>query len=136
MDKKTAEKIKYLCDLGEMFTDEDNFSAALAAFGDALALVEEPVKDHGSAEIIYVLMGNTCYYSDDYEKAIEYYKKALECKGGSDDPMIPLRLGECYYELYDNESAGDQLIRAYEMGGIELFEGENKEYTNFLKSKI
>ena len=66
--------------------------------------------------------GNTYYYKGNYDKAIEYYEKAIELK--SDD--------EVYYNMgyvYCNKGNYDKAIECYEKA-IELKPDKNEAYNN------
>lgn len=52
------------------------------------------------------------------------------------DPKVHLQKGKCHFELGEPDHAADSLTRAYMLGGIDTFKGEEPKYLEFLKTKI
>jgi hypothetical protein len=59
----------------------------------------------------------------------------MYCPGAIGNPLIHLRLGQVQYELENFAKSKDELMRAYMCQGIEIFDGEDEKYFNFLKKE-
>ncbi len=60
----------------------------------------------------------------------------MHCPDAIGNPFIHLRLGQCQYELGNEEQAADELARAYMVAGDEIFDTDDPKYLEFIKSKI
>lgn len=69
----------------------------------ALAETLKKYKEQSGIEIIYLYMGNCCSKKKDYNKAIEYYKKALE-KFPKNKELV-LSIGNAYNNVKNQEKA-------------------------------
>jgi hypothetical protein len=60
----------------------------------------------------------------------------MHCPGDIGNPFLHLRLGQSQLELGNRERAADELARAYMGGGKEIFEQDEPEYFQFLKTVL
>ena len=77
-------------------------------------------------------LGEVYFFSSKYLEAISFFSEALKCPEGLGNPLINLRMGQCYYELGNYGSAKGYLLKAYMVEGKEIFEGEDDKYIKFV----
>lgn len=95
-----------------------------------------PDTDLDATTWIYAAIGDA-YFFVDYSKkrALEAFLYAYKCPGGTTDPFINLRLGQCYFDLDDKANAEEFLLRPYRWEGKDVFNRDNEKYVNFTKEK-
>ena len=73
-----------------------------------------------------------CAWGGLFLEASSFFSEALKCPEGLGNPLINLRMGQCYYELGNYGSAKGYLLKAYMVEGKEIFEGEDDKYIKFV----
>ncbi len=75
---------------------------------------------------------------DDFRNALSHFEKAKQniIENAYENPFIMLRLGQCYLEDNNSESAQEYLLRAYMMEGRDIFDDESPKYLKFLDDNI
>ena len=129
------DQITDLSAVGEDHFENGDFKTAITYYQKALELVPLPKTNWEASTWLYTAIGD-CYFSlSDFEKASDAFYDALNCPDGMGNPFIHLRLGECLFEGGEFQKAEDNLMRAYMLEGIEIFEDEDDKYIRFLKKK-
>ena len=124
-----------ICDLsqeGDQYLDDDNFELAEKKYLEALDLIPKPKTEWEASTWLYVALGEVYLFSSKYLEAISFFSEALKCPEGLGNPLINLRMGQCYYELGNYGSAKGYLLKAYMVEGKEIFEGEDDKYIKFV----
>lgn len=127
-------KIEELCDAGNEFIDEEQFSEALEQYWAAWDLLPEPKTNWEAATWILTAIGDINFLTEDFEEGKNNLSNVMHCPDAIGNPFIHLRLGQCHYELGNKEKSKDELARAYMGGGKEIFENDDSKYFNFVKS--
>lgn len=119
------EQIENLSEAGNECSDEDDFEGAIENWRQALALLPEPQQDWEAATWLYASLGDAYYQSADYGMAKDALFTALNCPDGQMNPFIHYMLGKALVRL-DDETAIDELLRAYMLDGVDIFDDEDE----------
>ncbi len=133
LNEQLHSRIASLSKDGDDLLSAKRFTAAVALFQEAWALLPEPKDDWDAATWILSAIGDAHFLSKQYDRALETLGKAVRCPGGLGNPFIHLRLGESAYELGHLKRADEELTRAYMAAGNEIFKTEDPKY--FLRLK-
>jgi tetratricopeptide (TPR) repeat protein len=136
LDEATHATIRNLCAKGDELVLQKQFEKAFCFYRDALNLVPKPVEEWEATTWILVAIGDLYFLAGKIEKAVGAFEDAVRCPGGLGNPFIHLRLGECHFELGNQDRAADELTRAYMGGGKQIFEKEGPKYFAFLSNRI
>lgn len=136
LDDKTYAEIRELCEAGDRFADQSDFSAALEKYWNAFDLVPEPKTAWDTTTWILTAIGDTNFLANDFRAGADNLSNAMHCPGAIGNPFIHIRLGQCQFELGNLDRAADELTRAYAVKGEEIFFGEDPKYLEFLKTRI
>ncbi len=100
--------------LGNYYTDVDNYLQAIQCFLDACRIYEKT--NSSSISSVYNGLGIVYVSLEDFEHAINYYKKALDYYEQSKDELniagISMNLAGCYIEINDYNRALSLLKRS------------------------
>ncbi|MGO4289143.1 tetratricopeptide repeat protein [Chitinophaga sp. RAB17] len=130
------EKIETLSEEGNVLADEENYDAALAKFTEALQLLPEPKHEWEASTWLNASIGDMLFFKADYSAAANSFFDALNGPDAQAVGFVQLRLGECLYELKQEEQALEHLLRAYMLEGAEIFTEEDPRYLDFLKARV
>jgi len=130
------QKIKSLSEIGDAFAEEGSYSAALENYWAAWNLLPAPPTQWEAAIWLLGAIGDINFITGDYSAGRDYLSLAMHCPGAIGNPFLHLRLGQCQFELCNEDRAADELTRAYMGGGLEIFEFEANKYLEFLKAKL
>ena len=130
------EEIVALSKEGESLADGCRFGEAVAKYHAAFRLLPEPKEDWSAAAWLLAAIGDAHYLSGQIEEALVAFSHAMHCPEAIGNPFLHLRLGQCRLSLGDEARAADELTRAYAMGGVEIFEQEDRKFLEFLDTKI
>ncbi|WP_375580450.1 tetratricopeptide repeat protein [Marivirga tractuosa] len=121
---------------GDALMESSKYEEAIDSYHRALELLPEPKSSWEAFTWLSVAIGDVYFETDDYESALIRFKTAQKGAEALDNPFIYLRIGQCAYELANKQQAIDNLLRAYMLDGIDIFEDEDVKYINYLKSSI
>lgn len=132
------EKIVELSEKGNDYMDEEDLSAAVDVWEDALELIPEPRNQYGESVWLFASIGDAYFLQDDFDTAASYFEQAV---GNLEEnaylnPFIMLRLGQSYLENGDEAKAKEFLLRAYLLENKEIFEDEEEKYLDFLRTHV
>jgi tetratricopeptide (TPR) repeat protein len=136
LDATLHARIGELSEHGNALSDAGNYEQALECFERALNLLPPPPEDWEAGLWLMVAIADTHYLSGDSNKALQLFKRAMQCPDALGNAFIHLRLGQCHHDLGDQSKAADELARAYMGDGIEIFEGEPPQYLEFLRTRM
>lgn len=138
MDDQTLDRIDQLSEEGNIQCDEGNYQAAIRVWTEALDLVPSPQHVHAESLWLEASIGDAFFLLDDFDNALFHFEKAKQniIENAYENPFIMLRLGQCYLEDNNSESAQEYLLRAYMMEGRDIFEDESPKYLKFLDDNI
>lgn len=126
------EQIESLSEAGNECSDNEDHEGAIENWRQALALLPEPQLDWEAATWLYASLGDAYYQSADYEMAKDALYTALNCPDGQANPFIHYMLGKTLLRLND-EGAIDELLRAYMLDGVDIFDSDEDEGPDCLK---
>ncbi len=130
------DKITKLCSRGDAAVNKDDYKSAIAAYKEAWDLIPEPKTNFEAATWVLTAIGDTYFLSGDFTAARDNLTNAMQCPDAVGNPFIHLRLGQCQFELDNEERAVEELTRALMIKGESIFRDENPKYFDFLKTKI
>lgn len=133
LDEELYNKICILSQEGDLYFEENHFRNAKKKYWEALELVPDPKFEWETSTWLYVAIGEVDYYCSDYFEALNLFNEALKCPAGVENPLINLRIGQCYYELDKIQFSKEYLLRAYMMGGREIFDDEDEKYFKLIE---
>jgi tetratricopeptide (TPR) repeat protein len=125
-----------LSEEGDMLADQYCFIEALEKYHEALNLLPKPVENWDAALWLFVAIGDAYFFDKNFSEAFEWFKKSIYTTDGAGNPFVHMRLGECALELHDIKYARDELMRAFMLGGTELFDEEDPKYLNTIEDLI
>ncbi len=128
--------VKNLCLTGDSLADAGELPAALESYWAAWALLPEPQTDWDEATFILASIGDANFLGRDFEAGRDNLSNAMNCPNAIGNPFIHLRLGQCQFELGNQERAADELARAYMRAGPDILESEDPKYFAFLKAVL
>ena len=134
LPNKLYQQIVALCERGDAMAEQEDYDAALVQYEEAWFLLPEPRSDWEAASWIQAAIGDAYFFTGDFDNAAQAFRTALNSLEAQQNPFLHLRLGQCEFEMENLPTAGDELIRAYMLGGDEVFEDEDPKYFEFLKS--
>lgn len=129
------QRIQSLCNDGDAFARNGQFTVALQQYWAAWDLLPEPQTDWEAATWILAAIGDVNFMGGDYTAGRDNLTFAMHCPKAIGNPFLHLRLGQCQFELGDLDKATDELTRAYMGAGADIFEDADKYYT-FLKTRL
>jgi len=132
----THEAIQRLSADGDALAEGGRYPEALKKYWAAWELLPEPQTDWEAATWVLGAVGDANFLSGDYEAGRDNLSNAMQCPDAIGSPFLHLRLGQCQFELGDQDRAADELARAYMGAGHSLFEDEDPKYLMFLKTKL
>ncbi|MHA6823017.1 tetratricopeptide repeat protein [Ralstonia pseudosolanacearum] len=135
LDASTHEAIKALCAEGDRLAEVKSYEAAVAEYNKAWALVPEPKNEWQASTWILAAIADACFLSGYKTSALKALQFAMTCPGAVGNPFLHLRLGQVLLDSGDEDSAADELMRAYMGGGPEIFASEEGRYLDFLKTR-
>lgn len=136
LDDRTHEEIKDLCAQGDQQAQSGEYPAALRLYWKAWDLLPEPKAHWDAATWILAAIGDANFLGGDFQAGRDNLSNAMHCPNAIGNPFLHLRLGQCQFELGDDNRAADELTRALMGGGEEVFEREDPKYFAFLKTKL
>lgn len=135
MDDKIYKLIVFTCNEGEKLFDKEFYSEAINFFHKAFELIPESKRNWEAGNWIQVAIGDCFFNLGKFEKANEYFRHSEIYPNSKNSGFPQLRIGQCYYEINDLENAKEYLMRAFLLGGIEIFDEEDEKYI-FLISEL
>lgn len=128
-------EIDRLCAQGDAEADLAHFPDALGAYWAAWDLLPEPKLECEAATWILAAVGDANFLGGDYVAGRDNLSTVMHCPGAIAIPFLHMRLGQCQFELGEQSNAIDELLRAYLVGGAELFDSEDPKYLDLLSSR-
>lgn len=134
------DRVTSLSSEGNSLIERGDFRGAIAKWSEALTLIPEPKTDWEASTWLYASIADAHYQQASYSEARTACFDALNCPGGTANPFVHYRLGQCEVRLGNHESAVSHLLQAYMLDGEEIFlveddaEEDGREYLDILKS--
>ncbi|WP_408931668.1 tetratricopeptide repeat protein [Corynebacterium sp. YSMAA1_1_D6] len=122
-----------LFDMGNDELLKGNFAGAIAIWEHALDLLKAPSVSKDSATF-HAALATTFFVLGRFGEAITHAHAANDI-GGSNTALMWLRIGQCHFERGDNDAAAEALGKAEEVGGQDIWKGEDPTYYYFLAGR-
>jgi tetratricopeptide (TPR) repeat protein len=129
-------QILFLSEQGDTLTEAEDYIKAIGKYKEALDLVPNPKYEWEASTWLYTALGDACYLNNQYNEALAFLFETLKCPNGLMNPYVFLRIGECFYELGNEEKAKEYLLQAYMIQGGGIFEDEDEKYFEMLKDLV
>jgi|TARA_B110000116_G_scaffold268621_1_gene283031 tetratricopeptide (TPR) repeat protein len=126
-------KVRTLCASGYREYDQQRYSEALRLFYQAWLELPKPQSSWPESTWVLSSIGDCYFRLQQFEQGCESLTSALHCPAGQQSPFIQLRLGECQHELKQPILACKHLRKAYDMGGNNIFNGQDQKYLRAAK---
>jgi tetratricopeptide (TPR) repeat protein len=134
---RVYDRVTSLSGEGNGLIERGDFRGAIAKWSEALTLIPEPKTDWEAATWLYASIADAHYQHASYSEARAACFDTLNCPGGTANPFVHYRLGQCEVRLGNHERAVSHLLQAYMLDGEEIFlaEKDGGEYLDILKSR-
>lgn len=132
----TYEQILRLSEEGDKLAEAERYAEALKKYWAAWNLLPEPQTDWEAATWLLAAIGDSNFLGGDFVAGRDNLSAAMHCPDAIGNPFLHLRLGQCQFELGNEDRAADELARAYLTMGSQIFEGQDSKYLKFLKTKL
>lgn len=136
LEDSIHKKIVHLCEDGDRYAQEEDFVKAIALYEEALELVPLPHSDWEAGQWIFVAIGDAYFHLNQFDESMHWLFLAYNCLDGHLNAFILLRIGQCFFNLGNQEKAKDYLARAFLLEGQGIFEEDNKKYWNYIKEFV
>ena len=128
-------ELKAHCQIGDELADGGSYLDALDHYRTAWELIPEPKNIWNASTWVLAAIADSCLAAGYLTSGKEALLYALDCPGGLGNPFIHLSLGKVFFEEGEMDRAADELMRAYMGGDLEIFEGQDPRYLNFLRTR-
>lgn len=136
LDDTLVARITQLCEQGDDDVEGGRYDEAIARYREAFTLVPRPVHAWAVSTFILTSIAEAHYLAGDYARTRDAVNDAFACDGAVGNPFLHLRMGQAEHLLGNRGRAVDELIRAYERGGEEVFAGEDPKYLAMVKASL
>lgn len=126
MNDAVYAKVATLCQQGEERFEEGAYAEAIEQYRQAYELLPSPKTDWEAGSWIWAAIGDCHYCLEAYAEAVGCFRHAEVYPDERRSGFIQLRAGQCYWKLGEVPNAKEYLLRAYLLGGREIFEGEEE----------
>lgn len=136
LDDTIVARITQLCEMGDDDVEGGRYDEAVARYREAFTLVPRPVHAWAVSTFILTSIAEAHFLAGAWERARDAVNEAFRCDGAVGNPFLHLRLGQAEHQLGHRGRAVDELIRAFERGGEEVFAGEDPKYLAMVKAAL
>lgn len=133
---KIYDRVTELSVAGDELAAESMYGYAAEKYMEALRLLPLPAVQWEAAGWLLTALGDVSFLAGKFSEAADYLYQALNCPATQDNPFVHLRLGQSLLGQADLQSAEQHLLKAYMLGGDEIFESEDPVYFNTIKKII
>ncbi|WP_062064939.1 tetratricopeptide repeat protein [Cellvibrio sp. OA-2007] len=118
-------EIEELSEAGNQLCDDENFTAAIEKWNQALMLLPDPKSDWEAYTWLSASIGDALYQLKDFAAAREKFFDALNGPDGRENPFVHYRLGQCEIHIGNEENGINHLLQAYMLDGEDIFQAED-----------
>ena len=136
LDDEIYEQITSLSASGDLAAQRQEYDLARKLYFQAFALLPDPKSDWDAYTWLWAAIGDSYFFENDWEGCLDAFLNAVNGPDGMGNPFLHLRLGQSFYNLGQEKKALDEFVRAYMGGGLEIFEGSEVPYLEFLKKHV
>jgi tetratricopeptide (TPR) repeat protein len=136
LDDRIVSLITQLCERGDDDVEAGHYEAAIEKYEEALGHVPRPVYSWAVATWILSAIAEARYLQKSWARAEETILEAFRCEGAIGNAFLHLRLGQVELALGQKGRGLEELIRAHERAGDEVFDGEDPKYLAMVKAAL
>lgn len=129
-------KILTCCNIGDKLIDQGKYYDGINKYMEAFEYVPDPKYKYEASTWICAAIGDAYFKSNKYEESKNSFFDALNYPKGIDNPFIYLRIGQCFYNLNNIKKAEEFFVKAYMLGGNDIFNDEDDKYFKVIKNII
>ncbi len=130
MVEKHMESIEKFIDKADKLLDYGDYKKAQIIYEKALSEIPKPQEEHEFYIEIIVAIADTLKWQNKNKEALKLYERILKLPEADKIAYIHLRRGQVALDTDNIELAESELKKAFELGGEEIFEGEDDDYYN------
>lgn len=108
--------------------DAGAYKEALRLFYQAWLLLPKPQTNYEAAGWVLTAIGDTYFRLEQYQQGKEALTSALYCPNTRNSAFAHLRLGQCLWELDQQDQARAALMQAYDIARMNIFATEDNKY--------
>ncbi len=124
-------QISRLCEEGDAMYQAGRLYGAMSKYAGAMIILSEQpghIFDYEAATYLYSCRNDVYFNQGKFDLCRRSALTTLKCPGADQSPAVHLRLGQAEFEMGHMEEAAKSLTRAFELGGREIFDGEDPKY--------
>lgn len=135
IEDKIFEKVEELSDLGNDYIESEDYDNAIEKFNQAIELLPKPKDQWEAYAWLLASMGDAFYLKNEFQKALDLFMGSYSSEDMLDNPFVLLRIGQCFFNLEQYDSATEFLLRAYMVEGEDIFK-EDLDYLKWLGTRV
>src|SRR6187399_1287203 len=128
LEDAVSDQIQRHCAKGDDSAKQALYPDALKEYWAAWDLLPEPKTQWEAATWILAAVGDANYLSGDFVAGRDNLSHAMHCPDAIGNPFLHLRLGQCQFEVGNEDRAADEQARAYLTEGHQIFQGQDPKY--------
>lgn len=136
LDDHIVARITELCERGDDDVENGLYEASIEKYEEALGLVPQPLYAWAVTTWILTAIAEARYLQKDWARVKETVMEAFRCEGAIGNPFLHLRLGQAEIALGSKGRGVEELIRAHERGGDDVFDGEDPKYLAMVRAAL
>ncbi len=103
---------------------------------EALEMLPKPIEQWEAATWLSGRAADALFLDRQYAAALDELRRTLRLPDAVSNPFIWLRHGQSLYEQGNMAESQQSLLKAYMLGGEDVFEDEHPKYLNAIKNLI
>jgi tetratricopeptide (TPR) repeat protein len=135
MDRATHERIVTLYAEGEKLVQEGRVGSALGKYAEAWSFIPDPKERWNLSTPVISAIADCWFLAGEYDEVLRALEFGMNCPDAVGNPFLHLRLGQALLEQGQGERAAEELMRAYEAHGEEIFAHQDPKYLAFLVAR-
>lgn len=136
LDEHIVATVTALCERGDDDVENGLYEAAIEKYEEALTLIPRPLYAWAVTTWILTAIAEARHLQKDWARAKESIMEAFRCEGAIGNPFLHLRLGQAEIALGNKGRGVEELIRAHERGGDDVFDGEDPKYLALVRAAL
>jgi tetratricopeptide (TPR) repeat protein len=135
MDPATYERIVALYAEGERHARADRPGSALGQYAEAWALIPDPKERWTLSTSVISAIADCWFHAGRFDEVLRALEFGMNCPDAVGNPFLHLRLGQALLEQGEEDRAEEELMRAFEAHGRDIFAHEDPKYLAFLTGR-
>jgi tetratricopeptide (TPR) repeat protein len=135
MDEAIYERIVALYAQGERHAQAGRPGSALEQYAEAWALIPDPKERWTLSTAVISAIADCWFLAGRYDEVLRALDFGMNCPGAVGNPFLHLRLGQALLEQGEEVRAEEELMRAFEAHGRDIFAHQDPKYLAFLAAR-